>query len=107
MPNDTEVMFVVHRSFQTRLGALATVPLGAYKTKRAAEEASMQEDQKLTTFLSFRVMAPGGQVLDGTLGQLLNNMGISGIGHLAHGPLQVSDGPSAIIQPTTRIASPR
>lgn len=103
MPNDTEMVYVVHRSFQTKIGALATVPLGTYKSKQAAERASAAEDDKLRTFLSFRVVAPGGQLLDGTLGQLLSNMGIGGIGHLAQGPLQLMGEPSSIIQPATRI----
>lgn len=103
MPNDTEVIFTVFRSFQTRLGALATMPIASYKSKPAAEQASAAEDQKIATFLGFRVVTPDGQVLDGTLGQFLSNMGLSGIGHLAYGPLQVCDGPSAIIKPSTRI----
>lgn len=104
MPNDIEVIFTVHRSFQTRLGALATMPINSYRTKVAAEEASVAEDRKIATFLGFRVVTPDGQVLDGTLGQFLSNMGLQGIGHMAYGPQQVSDGPSAIIKPSTRIA---
>lgn len=103
MPNETEMVYVVHRSFTTKLGAIATVPLGTYKSKRAAEIASAAEDDKLRTFLSFRVVSPDGQLLNGTLGQLIANMGIGGIGHLAQGPLQLMGEPSPIIQPATRI----
>lgn len=103
MPNDTEVIFTVFRSFQTRLGARATMPICSYRSKVAAEQASAAEDKNIGTFLGFRVVTPDGQILDGTLGQFLNNMGLQGIGHMAYGPQQVNDGPSAIIKPSTRI----
>ncbi len=107
MTNDTELIYVVHRSFQTRLGAVATVPIASFRDKAGAQQGSTAEDRKISTFLGFRVVAPDGTVLNGNLGRLLSNMGIAGIGHAAHGPLQVSDAPSAIVHPSRVIVPPR
>lgn len=102
-------VFLVTRVITTAHKTSVSIPMGAFDGKDGAVAFQARMGKEVNGILSMQVIGHDGTTLDMTVGGVLAGLGITQVGHVRHGPVEVTVGSGIIetVSAGSRLVLPR
>ena len=93
---EVQSVYLVTRVITTAHKTSVSIPMGAFDDKEGAENFQKRKGQEVHALMAMQLVSPDGEMLDMTLGGVMAGMGIAGVAHVRHGPVEITRGAGLI-----------